>query len=257
MTDPLDLEPMDVYLHKSGRTETPDGRKAQDDDWDLMVTTSALEVGFDHPGIIGTFQYRAPMNIPGFVQRKGRGGREPDDQPISVVVLGSRPEDAFYFHHENLLSDPDDRYLRINLDEQNEFVRIEHMVSAVFDYLNLTAPDVADEVYRRLDIDELDDKITREHDEIDDWLRRAFPTAGDKLREDVFENIQRYVNRTKAPTTSSGTGGDMKAFWEAARMPRGTRQADLESRLDELKFKRRLFEELADEDSGLNIQTDE
>ncbi len=257
MTDPLDLEPMDVYLHKSGRTETPDGRPAYDDDWDLMVTTSALEVGFDHPGIIGTFQYRAPMNIPGFVQRKGRGGREPDDQPISVVVLGSRPEDAFYFHHENLLSDPDDRYLRINLDEQNEFVRIEHMVSAVFDYLNLTAPDAADEVYRRLDIKKLDEKLTREHDEIDSWLRRAFPTAEDELREDVLENIQGYVNRTQAPITPSGIGRDMQSFWEAARMPRGTRQADLESSLDDLKFRRRLFEELADEDSGLNIQTDE
>lgn len=257
MTDQLDLEPMDVYLHKSGRTETPSGQRANDDEWDLMVTTSALEVGFDHPGIIGTFQYRAPMNIPGFVQRKGRGGREPDDQPISVVVLGSRPEDAFYFHHENLLSDPDDRYLRINLDEQNEFVRIEHMVSAIFDYLNLTAPDTADQIYRRLDIEELDDKFTREQGQIEDWLQRAFPTVEEELREDVLENIRRYVARTQAPITPSGIGSEMQKFWEAARIPRGTHQADLESRLDDLKFKYRLFQELASEDSDLNLQTDE
>ncbi|TKX51949.1 hypothetical protein EXE42_17475, partial [Halorubrum sp. SP3] len=104
-----------------------------DDEWDMMVTTSALEVGFDHPSIIGTFQYRAPMNIPGFVQRKGRGGRDPGDQPISVVVLGTFPEDSFYFHHEELLSNPSDEYLKISLDEDNEFVRTQHVVSAIFD----------------------------------------------------------------------------------------------------------------------------
>jgi len=256
MTEPLDLEPMNVYLHKSGRTETPDGRPAHDDDWDLMVTTSALEVGFDHPGIIGTFQYRAPMNIPGFVQRKGRGGREPDDQPISVVVLGSRPEDAFYFHHENLLSDPDERYLRINLDEQNEFVRTEHMVSAIFDYLNLTDSDTADEIYRRLDIDELDEKLTREQDDIEVWLRRAFPTAEDELLSEVLDKVRDYVARTQAPITPSGIGDEMQAFWEAARTPRGTRQSDLESHLDDLKFKRRLFQELASEESDLNLNNE-
>lgn len=257
MTDALDLEPMEVYLHKSGRTETPDGERAYGDDWDLMVTTSALEVGFDHPEIIGTFQYRAPMNIPGFVQRKGRGGREPDDQPISVVVLGSQPEDAFYFHHENLLSDPDDRYLRINLDEQNEFVRIEHMVSAIFDYLNLTDSDTADQIYRRLEIDDLDQKLTHEQPQIEEWLHRAFPTADDELRTEVIENIREYVDRTRAPITPAGIGEEMQTFWEAARIPQGTRQAEMESRLDDLKFKRRLFEELGNEDSNLNLHTDE
>jgi hypothetical protein len=257
MTDALDLEPMDVYLHKSGRTETPDGRRINDDAWDLMVTTSALEVGFDHPGIIGTFQYRAPMNIPGFVQRKGRGGRDPDDQPISVVVLGSRPEDAFYFHHENLLSDPDDRYLRINIDEENEFVRIEHLVSAIFDYLNVTDHDTADDIYRRLDIETLDAKLTQERDAIETWLHRAFPTADDELVTDVVEQINRYVARTQAPLTTAEVGGDIQQFWEAARIPSGTKQTDLEARLDDLKFKRRLLQELTDADSNLSLQTDE
>jgi hypothetical protein len=256
MTEALDLEPMDVYLHKSGRTETPDGRPAPDDDWDLMVTTSALEVGFDHPGIIGTFQYRAPMNIPGFVQRKGRGGREPDDQPISVVVLGSRPEDAFYFHHENLLSDPDERYLRINLDEQNEFVRTEHMVSAIFDYLNLTDSDTADEIYRRLDIDELDETLTREQDDIETWLRRTFPTAEDELLTEVLDEVRDYVGRTQAPITPSGIGDEMQAFWEAARISKGTRKSDLESQLDDLKFDRRLLQELSREESDLNMNNE-
>jgi len=245
MTDDLDMEPMDVYLHKSGRTETPDGNKAEDDEWDMMVTTSALEVGFDHPGIIGTFQYRAPMNIPGFVQRKGRGGRDPGDQPISVVVLGSRPEDAFYFHHQDLLSDPDDRYLEIKLDEENQFVRTEHLVSAIFDYLNLTDNEVADEIYRRLEIDKLDDRLTHERTDIEEWLQQAFPGVDEQYVQTILDEINGYVQRTKAPITPPGFGDDMEAFWKAARIPRGTNRSELESRLDDLKFKRRLFNEMA------------
>jgi len=237
---------MDVYLHKSGRTETPDGNKAEDDEWDMMVTTSALEVGFDHPGIIGTFQYRAPMNIPGFVQRKGRGGRDPGDQPISVVVLGSRPEDAFYFHHQDLLSDPDDRYLEIKLDEENQFVRTEHLVSAIFDYLNLTDNVVADEIYRRLEIDQLDNRLTHERTDIEEWLQRAFPGADEQYVQTVLDEIDGYVQRTKAPITPPGFGDDMEAFWKAARIPRGTNRSELDSRLDDLKFKRRLFNEMAE-----------
>jgi hypothetical protein len=256
MTGDLDLEPMDVYMHKSGRTETPDGRPVNDDAWDMMVTTSALEVGFDHPGIMGTFQYRAPMNIPGFVQRKGRGGRDPEDHPISVVVLGSRPEDAFYFHHENLLSNPDPRYLQINLDEENEFVRTEHLVSAIFDYLNVTDHDTADEIYRRLDIDTLDEKLQNQ-DEIEDWLHRAFPAVDDNHITEVLDEIQNYVTRTQAPLTPVAIGGEMQQFWEAARIPRGTKQSDLSSQLEDLKYKRRLLQDLSNQDSNISIQTDE
>lgn len=246
MTDQLDLEPMDVYLHKSGRTETPEGEPKDDSEWDLMVTTSALEVGFDHPGIIGTFQYRAPMNIPGFVQRKGRGGRDPDDQPISVVVLGSRPEDAFYFHHENLLSDPDERYLEINLDEENDFVRTEHLVSAVFDFLNLTDHESADEIYRRLDIEQLDERFNREQRQIHRWLRNAFPTIADQKIERVLDEIEGYIKRAQAPVTPPQLSGDLQQFWEAARFPRGSTQNDLESRFRTLEYYQQLLQDVQD-----------
>lgn len=255
MQDQLDLESMDVYLHKSGRTERPNGTIVKDDQWDLMVTTSALEVGFDHPGIIGTFQYRAPMNIPGFVQRKGRGGRDPDDQPISVVVLGSRPEDAFYFHHEELLSDPDDRYLRIALDEENEFVRIEHMISAIFDYFNLTDNDSADQIYRRLDIKELSNRLKNEREAIEDWLNTAFPKVEDELVNEVIDKITQYVESTKLPIAGSELPGEMQAFWEAARIPQGMSESELESRVKDLEYKRNLFQDIIE--GEIELQTDE
>lgn len=253
MTDAMDLEPMDVYLHKSGRTEKPNGEKVNDDSWDLMVTTSALEVGFDHPGIIGTFQYRAPMNIPGFVQRKGRGGRDPGDHPISVVVLGSQPEDSFYFHHENLLSDPDERYLRINLDEENEFIRIEHLVSSIFDYLNITDHETADKIYRRLNIDVLDDKLTQEQTKIERWMRTTFPTVDNKLAEDALEEIKKYVNKTQESITPQGSGDKRQAFWKAARIQKGTKTTDLQSQLKDLRFKKEFLQRIIDDDININI----
>ena len=70
-----DDRPMNIQIHKSGTTQDCAGGQMESEEWDMMITTSALEVGFDHPSIIGTFQYMAPMNIPGFIQRIGRGGR--------------------------------------------------------------------------------------------------------------------------------------------------------------------------------------
>jgi hypothetical protein len=62
----------------------------------------------------------------------------------------------------------------------------------------------------------------------------------------VLDEIDGYVQRTNAPITPPGFGDDIEAFWKAARIPRGTNRSELESRLDDLKFKRRLFNEMAE-----------
>ncbi len=232
------LESMDVYLHKSGRTETPDGNRASGDGWDMMVTTSALEVGFDHPSIIGTFQYRAPMNIPGFVQRKGRGGRDPGDQPISVVVLGTFPEDSFYFHHEELLSDPSDEYLKISLDEENEFVRTQHVVSTIFDYINVRHQDVSDDIYRRLDISELTRILNVDRAEIEAWLDGAFPSANPDFHNKVLDDLTEYVGMTDmalAPYEELEEAGGFEEFWEALRVKSGTKSKQIEREKEQLQ----------------------
>ncbi|TKX68855.1 DEAD/DEAH box helicase [Halorubrum sp. SP9] len=243
------LESMDVYLHKSGRTETPDGSRANDDEWDMMVTTSALEVGFDHPSIIGTFQYRAPMNIPGFVQRKGRGGRDPGDQPISVVVLGTFPEDSFYFHHEELLSNPSDEYLKISLDEDNEFVRTQHVVSAIFDYINVRHQGVSDEIYKRLEMPELIRILEQDRDEIEMWLEEAFQSADPDFLEGVLDDLTDYVGLTEmalAPHDQLEEAGGFEKFWEALRIESGTKSKQVEREKEELQKLLTQFEMLQD-----------
>lgn len=147
-----DIEPMNIQIHKSGISQDCKGKRVQNDDWNLMITTSALEVGFDHPEVIGTFQYMAPMNIPGFVQRVGRGGRSPSDMPIAVVVLGSRPLDSFYFHHHTLLTHPSEDKLLIPLDPDNQHIMKMHITSFLYDFISTYGtPQDVDACYKYLD----------------------------------------------------------------------------------------------------------
>lgn len=63
----------------------------------VVVATSALEVGFNDPGVGVVLQYKTPISISSFVQRKGRAGRQIDSRPWTIVVLSefSRDRDTF------------------------------------------------------------------------------------------------------------------------------------------------------------------
>lgn len=197
----LDLQEMTVGIHKSGRTQHADRDSPLGDTWDQLISTSALEVGFDHASIIGTFQYRAPRTIPGFLQRKGRGGRDAEDEPITVVVLGSTPTDSYYFHHSNYLSDPNRSDLTIPLDENNRFVRAEHMTAAIIDYFNVTKGVNARKLFSGFstrgpgpgpDIDYLRDQFERHRPGIREWLVSAFG-AEDAEIDRALTEFEQYV----------------------------------------------------------------
>jgi hypothetical protein len=207
---------MTVGIHKSGRTQHAGRDQALGDTWDQLISTSALEVGFDHSSIIGTFQYRSPRNIPGFLQRKGRGGRDIEDEPINVVVFGSTPTDSYYFHHSDFLSNPRDEHLQIPLDENNRFVRAEHMTAAVMDYFN-----VIDEVdAQRLfsgkgrdpgpgpDIDYLRDQFEKHHPAIRNWLMEAFDVEEAEANR-AIEHFDEYVL-----SLYDDVGDGTSTYWE-------------------------------------------
>lgn len=215
----MDLRPMSMAIHKSGQRQRPSDQSDPGNDWKHMIATSALEVGFDHPSIIGTYQYRAPMSVPGFIQRKGRGGRDAEDNPITVVVLGSTSTDSFYFHHSEYLSHPGSEHLEIPLDEDNRFVRAEHMTSAIFDYLNVTDSVNSQRIYRGRpdnqgpDIDFLDDVLYEHRSDIAEWLRTGFGLAdGDGTAEEVIDNVVDYLETLDEPLVP---GEDDTAFWKA------------------------------------------
>jgi hypothetical protein len=210
----LDLEEMTVAIHRSGNTKLAGSEQPVGDDWDQLITTSALEVGFDHASIIGTFQYRAPRNVPGFIQRKGRGGRDAEDEPITVVVLGSTPTDSYYFHHSDYLSDPSDRHLEIPLDEDNRFIRREHMTAAVIDYFNASDTVDAEQLFRGSsspgpDIDYLRRSLNENRLAVKEWLANTF-SVGDDETEQVLNTLEEYLSTLDSAVAP---GHDETKYW--------------------------------------------
>jgi superfamily II DNA or RNA helicase len=231
----LDLEEMTVAIHRSGQTKLAGSDRPADDDWDQLITTSALEVGFDHESIIGTFQYRAPRNVPGFIQRKGRGGRDAEDEPITVVVLGSTPTDSYYFHHSNYLSDPRDEHLQIPLDEDNRFIRAEHMTAAIVDFFNVTSKLDAKRAFQGRDshgpdVDYLRQVFDGHPVELRNWLSETFDADDEELRR-VVSAFDDYLTSLEEPAAPGVEGGE-EAYWELFRDL--VRRADTRSALDDV-----------------------
>ncbi len=101
---------------------------------DLIITTSALEVGYDDEALMCVIQYMAPSNVASFVQRKGRGGRQTGTRPIVVTVLSPyKATDLFLFRNEHQLTDP--TFKKLPLNSQNRYLQRIHGFYAFFDWL--------------------------------------------------------------------------------------------------------------------------
>jgi len=101
---------------------------------DLIITTSALEVGYDDDALMCVIQYGAPSNIASFVQRKGRGGRQVGTRPIVITVLSPYSSaEIFLYRNQHLLTDPTFRKLPLNT--QNRFLQKIHGFYAVMDWM--------------------------------------------------------------------------------------------------------------------------
>jgi len=82
-----------------GREYNPNAR--------IINTTSVLELGLDDPNVIFIGQYKAPHTVYSFLQRKGRGGRTPNDDVHVFMILGNDTSDLFYFKRaESIISQP-------------------------------------------------------------------------------------------------------------------------------------------------------
>ncbi|MEA5386779.1 hypothetical protein VB779_06740 [Haloarculaceae archaeon H-GB11] len=213
-----------MAVQKSGRRQRPNDPTDPGNEWDQLIATSTLEVGFDNDSIIGTFQYRAPMSVPSFLQRKGRGGRDADDRPVTVVVLGSTSTDSYYFHHSDYLSDPRDEHLEIPLDEENHFVRAEHMVAAVFDYFNVHTGIDAQRIYQGdygeqgPEIPELERELDLRREDLENWLISTFyEEETEQARAEVevaLETLTAYIDSLKQPVAP---GVEETPYWELFR----------------------------------------
>ena len=77
-----------------------------DRDSDIVIATSALEVGFDDPDVGGVLQHKAPRSAAPFLQRKGRAGRRPGTRPWTVVTLSDFGRDRIAYQAYDQLFSP-------------------------------------------------------------------------------------------------------------------------------------------------------
>jgi hypothetical protein len=80
---------------------------------DLIVATSALEVGVDDPDVGAVLQHKRPVSMASFLQRKGRAGRRRSTRPWTVVVLSDYGGDRWAFQQAERLFEPELESLRL------------------------------------------------------------------------------------------------------------------------------------------------
>ena len=73
---------------------------------DLVIATSALEVGYDDPEAGGIIHHKRPLSMASFIQRKGRAGRPRGMRPWTVAVLSDYGGDRWAFENAESLFIP-------------------------------------------------------------------------------------------------------------------------------------------------------
>ncbi|MCA2411257.1 protein DpdJ [Rhizobium leguminosarum] len=115
-----------------GRTTSQDAGVNQSAN--IVVATTALEVGFNDPTVGAVIQHKAPRGMASFLQRKGRAGRDRSMRPITLTVLSDYGRDrAFYQAYEHLF---DPALEPQNLPIRNPYVLKIQAVYALFDWLS-------------------------------------------------------------------------------------------------------------------------
>jgi hypothetical protein len=195
-----------------GRTSSQDpGVDAQAD---VVLATSALEVGFDDDQVGMVVQHKAPRSAASFLQRKGRAGRRKGMRPWTVVVLSEHGRDRWAYRDSEHLFSP--HLDRLSLPVFNPYVlriqstwflvdwiakRVGQGVPSLYlvrkDYSNPRA----NEIVRRLIDDPLfRDQLTRDMAEwfrhAQDGVRMSDPEA---LARDILWKPPRAVLRQVVP----------------------------------------------------------
>lgn len=101
---PLLGRPLDA-AHRLRVTRTSGQDAGVDMASDVIVATSALEVGFDDPEVGAVIQHKAPRDDAAFLQRRGRAGRRTSMRPWTAVVLSDYGRDRVrYQAYETLFA---------------------------------------------------------------------------------------------------------------------------------------------------------
>ena len=100
---------------------------------DVLVATSALEVGFNDVTVGAVIQHKSPKTLASFVQRKGRAGRTEAMRPWIVTILSDYGRDRQTFQTYDRLFDPTLRPQALPI--QNRYVLRMQAAFAFLDWL--------------------------------------------------------------------------------------------------------------------------
>jgi hypothetical protein len=104
-------------------------------DAEIVVATSALEVGYDDPAVGVVLQHKAPRDMAQFLQRKGRAGRTRYMRPWTIMVLSDYGRDRLAYQAYEQFFDPELPPRELPLS--NRYIRRMQATYAVIDYLGV------------------------------------------------------------------------------------------------------------------------
>lgn len=104
----------------------------------VVVSTSALEVGFNDNTVGAVLQHKSPYRMSQFVQRKGRAGRIRKMRPWMVTVLSDYGRDRVTYQTYEALFDPVLPPQR--LPTENQYIRRIQAAFAFIDWLAIERP---------------------------------------------------------------------------------------------------------------------
>lgn len=200
---------------------------------DVVLATSALEVGFDDDQVGMVVQHKAPRSAASFLQRKGRAGRRKGMRPWTVVVLSEHGRDRWAYRDSERLFSP--QLDRLSLPVFNPYVlriqstwflvdwiakRVGRGVPSLYlarkDYFDQRATDV---VRRLVNEPTSREQLTRD---MTDWLRHAQGGVRmldpEALARDILWKSPRAVLREVVPVLWNHLEGDPEADTQARRL---------------------------------------
>jgi superfamily II DNA or RNA helicase len=98
---------------------------------DLVVATTALEVGVDFNNVKEIFMYKGLRSPTSYRQRAGRAGREEHSNSLIASIVSSIPNEMYYFRHFMSLVSPS--FQPVPLKAVNLDIIRNHLFCALFD----------------------------------------------------------------------------------------------------------------------------